>query len=394
MRGQLVKALASTSPSQTILILGGGIGGVVTANRLRRRLDKRDRVVLVNRDPLFSFAASYLWVMIGKRTPAQITRPLELLKRRGIDVIIGDVEVIDPTNRRAIVSGKTIQADQMVVTLGADYATDAIPGLSEYGHTFATLLGAQQLGIEIDRITRGRILVVTGAPIYRCPAAPYETALLIDAHLRKRGVRDGVEIAIHSAEPMPMGVAGVNVADAVKHILTSRGIDYRPSHQIVSSEADHAVFADGDTQQFDLLAYMPPIKSPAVVAQSALASPSGWIEADRNTLQTGFEKVYAIGDNVQIPLSIGKPLPRAGVFAHAQGKVVAENIAAVINGKAPTASFDGIGGCFIEVGNGRAGYGSGNFYAEPSPKVQVREPDRKYHLGKVILEKDVIWRWL
>jgi sulfide:quinone oxidoreductase len=384
----------STGPSQAILVLGGGIGGVAAANRLRRRLAKRHRVVLVNRDPLFSFAASYLWVMTGERKSAQITRPLERLKRRGIDVIIGDIEAIDPANRSATVSGKTIQADHMVVTLGADYATDAIPGLSEFGHTFATLLGARQLGSEIDTITSGRILVVTGAPIYRCPAAPYEAALLIDAHLRKRGVRDAVEIAMHSAEPMPMGVAGVNVADSVKHILASRGIDYRPSHQIVSAEAGHAVFADGDTQQFDLLAYMPPITSPAVVAQSPLAAIGGWIEADRNTLQTGFEGVYAIGDNVQIPLSIGKPLPRAGIFAHAQGQVVADNISATINGKEPNARFNGHGGCFIEVGDGRAGYGSGNFYAEPSPKVRVREPDRKYHLGKVIFEKDVIWRWL
>jgi sulfide:quinone oxidoreductase len=384
----------STGPNQTTLVLGGGIGGVVTANRLRRRLDRRHRVVLVNRDPLFSFAASYLWVMTGERTPAQISRPLERLKRRGIDVVIGDIESINPESHAAMVSGKTIQADHMVVTLGTDYATDAIPGLSNSGHTFATLLGARQLGIEIDAITRGRILVVTGAPVYRCPAAPYEAALLIDAHLRKRGVRDAVEIAMHSAEPMPMGVAGVNVADSVKHILTSRGIDYRPSHQIVSAEVDHAVFADGDTEQFDFLAYMPPITSPAVVAQSPLGATGGWIEVDRNTLQTGFDKVYAIGDNVQIPLSIGKPLPRAGIFAHAQGQVVAYNIAATINGKEPTARFNGHGGCFIEVGDGRAGYGSGNFYAEPSPSVRVREPDHKYHLGKIAFEKNVIWRWL
>jgi sulfide:quinone oxidoreductase len=292
------------------------------------------------------------------------------------------------------VSGKSIAGDYLVVTLGADFATDAIGGLSDAGCTFATLPGARQLGIDIDTITSGRILIVTAAPLYKCPAAPYATALLTDAHLRKRGVRGAVELAVHSAEPMPMGVAGANVADAVKQVLASRNIDYVPSHQIASAEPGRAMFTDGDTQSFDLLAYMPPIASPAVVAQSAIAGTGGWIDADRHTMQTSFHKVYAIGDNVQIPLSIGKPLPRAGVFAHAQAKVVADNIAATINGKQPAARFDGHGGCFIEVGNGLAGYGSGNFYAEPSPSVQLREPDRKQHLGKVLVEKDAMWLWL
>ena len=385
---------AASEASKTILVLGGGIGGVVTANRLRLRLNNRHRIILVNREPLFSFAASYLWVMTGERTPAQVTRPLEKLRRRGIDVVIGDVNSIDPANRSATVSGTTLTGDYMVVTLGADFKTGAIPGLSEVGSTFATLPGARQLGIDIDTITSGRVLVVTAAPLYKCPAAPYESALLIDAHLRKRGVRHAVDIAMHSAEPMPMGVAGVHVADAVKQILASRSIDYVPSHQIASAEPGRADFADGDTQAFDLLAYMPPIASPAVIAHSALAGTGGWIDADRNTLQTTFAGVYAIGDNVQIPLSIGKPLPRAGVFAHAQGQAVADNIAEIINGKQPAATFDGHGGCFIEVGNGRAGYGSGDFYAEPSPSVQLRKPDRKQHLGKVLFEKDVMWRWL
>lgn len=367
---------------------------MVTANRLRRRLNKRHRIILVNREPLFSFAASYLWVMTGQRTPAQVTRPLEKLRRRGIDVVIGDVETIDPANRNATVSGETLTGDYMVVTLGADLNTSAIPGLADAGNTIATLTGVRQLGIDIDTITSGRVLVVTASPLYKCPAAPYESALLIDAHLRRRGVRNNVDIAVHSAEGMPLGVAGVNVADAVKQILASRDIDYTPNRQITSAEPGRAVFTDGDAQSFDLLAYMPPIASPAVIAQSALAGTEGWIEANRNTMQTAFPGVYAIGDNVQIPLSVGKPLPRAGVFAHAQGQAVADNIAAIINGQQPTASFDGHGGCFIEVGNGRAGYGSGSFYAEPSPAVQLRDPNRKQHLSKVLFEKDVTWRWL
>jgi sulfide:quinone oxidoreductase len=174
--------------AQTVVVLGGGIGGVAAANRLRRRLGRRHRIVLVNRDPDFTFPASYLWVMSGQRRPNQVTRPLQALQRRGIDVVIGAVEAIDPANRTVTVEGRQITADHLVVSLGADYAADTISGLQEAGETFATLEGAQRLAPAVTALTRGRVLVVTAAPLYRCPAAPYEAALLIDAMLRRNGV--------------------------------------------------------------------------------------------------------------------------------------------------------------------------------------------------------------
>lgn len=387
-------AARNQGPAQTVVVLGGGIGGVSAANRLRRRLDRRHRVVLVNRDADFTFAASYLWVMSGQRRPSQVTRPLQSLQRRGIDVVIADIEAIDPATRTVTVDGRQITADHLIVSLGADYAADTIPGLQRAGETFATLPGAQLLAPAVDAVTQGRVLVVTAAPLYRCPAAPYEAALLIDATLRRNGVRGNVEIALHSAEPGPMGVAGANVSAAVTALLADRGIDYHPSHQITTAEPGRADFADGQSETFDLLVYMPPIRPPAVVAASPLASTAGWIDADRHTLATAFPGVYAIGDNTQLPLSIGKPLPRAGVFAHSQALVVADNIVATIKGRPAAASFDGHGGCFIETGFGKAGYGSGDFYAEPSPKVNIRPPTRRRHLGKIALEYSVLRRWL
>lgn len=385
---------AVTGSGQTVVILGGGVGGVVAANRLRRKLDARHQVVLVNREPTFSFAASYLWVMTGDRAARQVTRPLGRLRRRGIDVVIGAVEAIDPAARTVTVDSRELTADHLVLALGADQVPDQIPGMAEAGHTFATLAGARRLGIELDAVDRGRVLVVTAAPVYRCPAAPYEAALLIDAHLRRRGVRDQVEVAVHSAEPMPMGVAGANVSEAVVGLLAQRGIDYHPGRQISSAETDRVLFSDGQTEEFDLLTYMPPIAPPPVVAGSALAGPGGWVEADRRTLQTSYHNVYAIGDNLQVPLAVGKPLPRAGVFAHGQAKVVADRIVSAVSGRSATARFDGHGGCFIEIGGGLAAYGAGDFYAEPSPSVRVRLPARRWHAGKVAFEQQVLRRWL
>ena len=379
---------------QTILILGGGIGGVVAANRLRKRLGRQHRVVLVDREPSFTLAASFLWVMTGDRRPDQVARPLAGLERKGIEVIRGEVERIDPARREAIVDGRTLQADHLIVALGAQFAPEAVPGLATAGLTFCTLDGSTRLRDALQAVRAGRIVVLTAAPAYKCPAAPYEAAMLIDGLLRRRGVRSAVEIALHSAEPGPMGVAGPEASAAVRAMVEGKGIAYHPSHQIARAEEGRVLFTDGAAPDADLLVYVAPIKPPAVLAASGLVDGTGWVKVNRNTLETGFPGVYAVGDVTLVPLAMGKPLPRAGVFAHGQAEVVARNIAHVIAGRIPVERYDGHGACFIETGSGRAGFGAGNFYAEPLPEVRMRRPGMLWHAGKVLFEKQVMWQWL
>lgn len=218
--------------------------------------------------------------------------------------------------------------------------------------------------------------------------------MLIDALLRRRGLRSAVDIALHSAEPGPMGVAGPEASAAVRAMVEQKGIAYHPEHLIARAEPRRVLFTDGASVDFDLLVYVPPIRPPSVLADSALVDDSGWVRVDRHTLETRFPGVYAIGDVTLIPLAMGKSLPRAGVFAHAQAEVVARNIVRTVEGKAPSERFDGHGACFIETGDGRAGFGAGNFYAEPHPTIQMRRPGWLWHAGKVLFEKQVMWQWL
>jgi sulfide:quinone oxidoreductase len=129
------------------------------------------------------------------------------------------------------------------------------------------------------------------------------------------------------------------------------------------------------------------------VRDAGLAGESGWIAVDRHTMATKHEGVYALGDVVSIPLKLGKPLPKAGVFTHYEAEVVAKNIARAITGRGKPATFDGEGECFIETGDGKAGMGKGNFYAEPLPQVSVHPPGRRWHAGKVLFEKDFLRKW-
>jgi len=380
---------------RTLLVLGGGVGGLVSAVELRRRLGPRHRVVLIDREADHVFSPSLLWLMTGRREAAKISRPLERLQRKGIEVLRGEIEAIEPHDRRVIVDGRTFEGDYVVVSLGADLAPGSIPGLTEAGHDLYALSGAEGLRDAFAKFGSGRLVVLTAAPAYKCPAAPYEAVMLLEAECRKRGIRDRVHVDLFAAEPGPMGVAGPQVSAAVRAMVEGKGIGFHPEHQVTAVDpvARRISFANGAHAEYDLLAYVPPHRAPRVVAAADMTGADGWVPVDRHTLETSFPGVFAIGDVTAIPLALGKPLPKAGVFAHGQAGTVARNIALAIEGKGRPARFDGHGGCFIETGDGKAGFGSGDFYAEPTPRIALHAPGRLWHVGKVLFEKRWLWRW-
>jgi sulfide:quinone oxidoreductase len=380
---------------KTVLVLGGGIGGTVAATTLRRMLPREHRVVLVERESRHVFSPSFLWVMIGRRSADQISRPMAAAKR-GIELIQGAIERIDPAARTVRVEGKALSGDYLVIALGADLAPEAIPGLAQAGHNFYSLSGAQSLRDARLKVQSGRIAVLVSAMPFKCPGAPNEAAMLLEYDCRKRGVRDRVSVDLYTAEPGPMPVAGQAVSGALREMIESKGIGYHPNHAVtaVDPAQRRMTFANGASADFDLLAYIPPHRAPSVVRDAGLCAESGWVPVDRGTLETKFPGVYALGDVTGIMLtSINKPLPKAGVFAHNEAEVVAHNIARAITGKGTEQRFAGDGACFLETGDGRAAFGSGNFYADPAPQIRLKQPSMMLHLGKVAYEKYWLFRW-
>lgn len=386
---------AANTRSRTVLVLGGGVGGLVAANRLRRLLPRAHRVVLVDREPNHLFQPSLLWLAVGGREPERIQRPLDRLRRKGIEVLTSEITAINPTTKTIRADGRELASDAMIVSLGADLAPDAIPGLAAAGHNLYTVEGASAFRDVLARFRGGRIVVLTAAPAYKCPAAPYEAAMLLEAALRRQRIRERAQIDLYAAEPGPMGVAGPAVSAGVRQVVESKGIRYHPEHQVtaVDAAARRLTFANGATAEFDLLVYVPPHRAPAVVREAGLTNESGWVPVDRGTFETRFPGVYAIGDVTIVPLTMGKPLPKAGVFAHGEAEVVAANLAHAWAGRAARRVFDGHGQCFLETGDGRAGLGTGDFYGEPAPRVRLHQPSRRWHWGKVLYEKHWLWKW-
>lgn len=378
-----------------ILICGAGVGGLVVAHKLRKILPAADRIIMFDQALEHTFSPSLPWVMTGTRRAEQVTRPLQNLREQGITVVNATIDAINPTARTVRAAEQTWQGDALVIALGAALEPDDVPGLADGGDNIYTLSGATSAFSHLQTLERGKVVVLISRAPFKCPAAPYEAAMLVDGYLRKTRRRETIEVEMWAAESAPMGVAGPDVSRAVVNALTERDIAYHPDETVAQVDAASRVlhFSSGRTISYDLLLYVPPHRAPSVVVESGLAQKNGWVAVNRHTLETPYPNVFAIGDVTSIPLALGKPLPKAGVFAHAQGEAVAQIIRDRLHDKSDTATFDGHGECFIEMGAGRAGFARGNFYAEPHPVVRVFRPGRHWHAAKVAFERHWWSQW-
>jgi sulfide:quinone oxidoreductase len=347
-------------------------------------------VTLIDRRLRHDFSPSFLWLMTGQRPPEAVSRSLSGLRRLDAELTEAEVTSIDVERGEVIASSGHVPYDELVLAPGAVLAPESVPGLAEAAYGFYTRDDAEHLRDALARFEGGRVLVAVASMPFKCPAAPYEAAFLIEDLLRRREVSATVDVI--TAEPHPLPVAGPDIGAQVQALLEQRGIGFAPDRKLeaVDPSAKEAQFSDG-REPYDLLVAIPPHKAPEFVAASSLAGPQGWIPVDPATLRHDADApLHAIGDVTAIALPNGMMLPKAGVFAHAQAEVVAENLAAAAAGRTPEARFDGHGSCFLEVGSGRAGFASGDFYAPQAPAVRMRKPARWWHWGKVLVER----RWL
>lgn len=385
----------ATAGPQTVVVLGGGVGGIVAANTLRRKLDQKHRVLLIEKDEWHTFAPSYLWVMTGERQPKQVRTPLAKLLARGVELIRAEVTGIDSGARKVHTSAGEQPFDKLVIALGAQLAPGAVTGLDASSHTFYTLSGAERLRDALAQFTGGRIAVVVASMPYKCPGAPHEGAMLIADLFRQRGLAGNVKVDLYTPEPQPMPVAGPQLGTAVQSMLGVKGIGFHPLHklQAVNTAARSLSFEQRDPVEYDMLIVVPPHRAPTALEQSGLLNAAGWIPVNPQTLETNVPGIYAIGDITAIPIpgrwkpDVPMMLPKAGVFAHAQGAVVAERIARVVAGGASDQIFAGHGYCMLESGANEAGFAFGNFYAEPAPDVKLRQIGKSWHWGKILFEQ-------
>ena len=387
---------------KTVLILGGGWGGMALAYSLRGMLADEHRVVVIEKNDTFALCMSNLKIMTGEwNSPADARRQMSNISREGIEWVHEEAVSIDPVAREVRTDSQTLKADYLVIALGAGLDPSGVPGFAESTYNLYKAGGAHGLQQALADFDGGKIVTLISRMPYRCPAAPFEAIFLMDSLFREKGIRDRVDLSIHAPGPRPMAVAGPAVGDALLGMLADRDIAY--GNHVVSSidSASRKVLFDGDEDPFDLLVGVPPHKAPQAVTDSGLTDASGYIHVhpqtlealtDVENLQTDYSHVYAIGDVTTVTLLNMMPLPKTGVFAESEGRVVAENIVADIAGAPASARYDGRGECPVDIGGGLAALAGGAFYASPGPRITLEPPSAQFRRDKEAFE-EVLDTW-
>lgn len=384
---------------KTIIVLGGGWGGLTAAHALRGQVSGDYRVVVIEKRQSFIFYPSFLPVIIGEKTSLDhVESPLKKLLRKDIEIIHEDVIRIDPETKTVYTNAQAISFDFLIIAMGAELYPGTIPGFNEFCLNLYDTQGAFDIHQKIKNFKKGKIAFLVTRTPFRCPPAPYEAALLTEWYMRESGVWKDIEISVYTPEKQPMPVAGPQIGEAFKQILKSHNINYYPEHSVTEIKGDSKkiIFSNNEEAGYDLLIGVPPHGAPKSLVDSGLTDITGYIPVHPQTMQlledknentTKYPGVFAIGDNAAIQLLNGALLPKGGVFAEEQAHIVARNIVAEIKGEKKSAAFNGKGICYVDVGDGMAAEGSGDFYAYPAPYVTLEAPSKETRKAKHEFER-------
>jgi sulfide:quinone oxidoreductase len=377
-------------PGKNIVVIGGGFGGAAAAQTAGALLGRDHQVTLVDRSRRGYLCGSFPLLIVGERESTKISRSLGSLTRRGVRLWEAEIESVDTASRTVTTSAGKLEYDYLVLAPGAVYDWDAVPG-AKSAYSFYNIETARRLRRKLASFGKGRVIIAVPSLPYKCPPAPFETAMVLDWAFTRRGVRRDVELHVFTPEPMPLAVAGPQASAKLVSDLQGKGIQTHTNLAIkeVSRDGRQALFSDGSTLDAGLVITVPTHRPSPLVRAAGLVGPSGWVDVKPDTLETKVAGVYAIGDVNNVPMANGRGIPKAGVFASAEGEIVARNIAASINGTAPTA-FSGVGYCFILYGGDQAGAVRGEFLASERPRVNLEPPSGEGYRAKEQFEAD--WR--
>ena len=373
---------------QQILILGGGVGGTLTANLLARRLHKdvdagEVAITVVDQTGEHTYQPGFMYIAMGGERAERLHRPERGLLDARVKLVVGEAEQIDEAARTVrLRSGESLGYDHLVLATGARLVPEAIEHFDTEAHHFYTAEAALELRHALDAFRGGRIVIgIAGMP-YKCPPAPLEVAFLIEAELRERGIRDATEL--HFCSPIGRAFTIESVSDMATPILAQKGIELHTFFNVETIDATRHVVGslEGEELPYDLLILVPPHTGQPFLIESGLApAPGGWLPTDRATLRVGDRpNVYALGDATDLPLS------KAGSTAHFEAPVVTERIVAAIEGREvdpKRGDYKGKVMCFFEIGDGKGTLLRFDYEHPPRPP----KPNRLWHVGKIVFNK-------
>jgi sulfide:quinone oxidoreductase len=391
--------------TKQVLILGGGFGGLTSANLIRKGLSQEEcEITVVDKNQHFMMGLVNLWILSGSRRLEDSQIALNKLEAKGIKFLNDEITSINVSENS--VTAKTnhdkLKYDYLVIALGAEVAPKLIDGFEDNDDKSCfNVYDANQvprLREKILSLKSGRVVVCIADVPYKCPPAPYEVSLLINDIVVKNGTRDSIDLNMYVPTPIALPVAGPTMSQDVVNLLNNNHINFHPLHKLKKVLDEKTIeFENGNKTNYDVLAVIPPHRIPKIIKDSNLLGDGDqhWISVDRFTLRTKYKNAFAIGDVTEIRLDQTTTIPKAGIFAEGEAKVVSQQIINEIkNINSKKAKFDGKGFCFMEIGDKKAGYIDTDFYNEAGPITRLDPPSGEFYQKKLDFERSRLNEWL
>jgi sulfide:quinone oxidoreductase len=373
---------------KTILILGGGVGGTLTANLLIKKLRRQVKagevaITVVDQTGQHTYQPGFMYIAMGGERAEKLERPERGLLDPRVGLVVGQVEKVDETTQTVhLADGQRLAFDFLVLATGSRIVPEAIEHFDTEAQHFYTAEAALKLRQALDAFQGGRIVVAIAGMPYKCPPAPLEVSFLIESELRQRGLREQSEV--HFCSPIGRAFTIESVSEMATPIFEAKGIEVHTFFNVEAIDPERKVVQslEGEELPYDLLILVPPHKGQQFLMDSGLApAPGGWLPTDRATLQVGGRaNVFALGDATDLPLS------KAGSTAHFEAPVVTERIVAAFEGREVDHKHGDYLGkvmCFFEIGDGKGTLLQFDYAHPPRPP----KPNQLWHLGKIVFNK-------
>ncbi|MCR9179415.1 MAG: NAD(P)/FAD-dependent oxidoreductase [Erythrobacteraceae bacterium] len=388
-----------TTSSHTVVVIGGGAAGIATAASMLKRRPGLDIAIV---EPSETHAYQPGWTMVGGGVfdLATTMRPMASVMPRGTTWIRQAAASFQPEdNQVTLADGSTLTYDLLIVAPGIRLAWEKIEGLeAALGRNGVTSNYRPDLAPYtwelVQKMKSGRAIFTQPVMPIKCAGAPQKVMYLACDHWLRAGVLKDIEVEFRNAGGVLFGVA--DYVPALMEYVGKYSIDLQLGSNLVAVDgsAQVAVFqtADGEvTRSFDMMHVVPPQVAPQFLADSPLAAESGFTDVDHHTLQhVRYPNVFGLGDAGAMPNA------KTAAAARKQAPVVAINALRQLDGKGPTAGYDGYGSCPLTVERGKIvlaefAYGGKLAPSFPTWLVDGTKPTRLSWILKADLLPWIYW---
>ena len=397
----------------SIVVIGAGLSGMSAAYELREILGRDHRITVVGDGDLFSFTPSNPWVAVGWRTPGDITLHAgEHLARKDIVFRSDGVTRIDAAEHRVVTGeGAELDYDYLLICTGPKLAFDEVPGSGPHGgHTqsVCTTPHAQRAWEAYESFLETPGPIVVGAMAgASCFGPAYEFAMILDADLRKRKLRDKVPMTFVTSEPYigHMGLGGVGDSKGmmeselrqrhIKWIVNAKVKEVRAGEMHVVEHDENAQPTKEHTLPFSYSMMLPAFRGvDAVAAVEGLCNPRGFVIVDAHQRSPKYPRIFAAGVCVAIPPVETTPIPtgapKTGFMIESMVTTIVRNIEAELTGK--PATFEGTWNavCLADMGDTGAAFVA--LPQIPPRNVTWTKIGKWVHLAKIAFEKYFLYK--